>query len=252
MRSIVFSALLLSAPALADDTDTGVEKPKNDASETVEAGNFLPLGVSPKTPTSHAQMVGGYDTARGGALVMTQLQARLHKRFYLIVAGTYEGPSDTTLEPSVMGQGIVLDEKSQGLDLAVQGGWEHQGFNQVPAVVGRVAVGKHVGGAYVLASSAVGFGTSDNERYGELTLGGVGEVLPKLYAGLDARGRMDLQHETDPSTEDAWDVQAGPVATYAAGPVAVTAMAGVSALQQHVSPSDKVGAITMLGLGAVF
>jgi hypothetical protein len=253
VRSFLFSALfLVAAPAFADDADSGEQPKQHDAKDAAESGNFLPFSTSPSTSASYATMMGGYDTARGGALVTTQLQARLHERFYLQVSGTYQGPSDSTLEPSVMGQAVLLDEKQQGLDLAIVGGWEHQGFNQVPDVVGRVAIGKHVGGAYLVGSSATGFGYNDNERYGELTLGGIGEVLPKLYAGVDARGRMDLQHDTDPNTEDAWSAQAGPVATYAAGPVGITAVAGVSALRQHQSPDSKVGALTMLGIGGVF
>jgi hypothetical protein len=251
VRSLLFSALLLAAPAYADDADEGVLKPKNDAGETIEAGNFLPFGVTPKTPTSHAQMVGGYDTARGAALVETDLEAKLHDRFQIMVGGSYEGPTGT-LEPRVSGQLGILDEKKQGLELSLFGGWERQGFNGVPAVTARIAAGHHIGETYVAASTAMGFGYSDNERYGELTLSGLGHVAPHLYAGLDARGRMDLQHDSDPATEDAWAVEAGPVASYAAGPVALTAVAGVSALQHHQAPSSEVGAITMFGLGAVF
>ena len=251
MRSLLFSVLLVSAPAFADDIDTGVEKPKPDAAATVDAGDFLPLGVSPKTPASHAQMVGGYDTARGGAIIQTDVEAKLHDRFQILIGGTYEGPTGT-LEPRVVGQLGLLDENKQGLDLSAFGGWERHGFNGVPDVTARIAAGRHVGSTYLAASTAIGIGTTDNERYGELTLSGLGNVAPHLYAGLDARGRMDLQHDTDPSTEDAWSLQAGPVASLAAGPVAVTAIAGVSARRQHTVARDDVGAITMLGVGAVF
>jgi hypothetical protein len=251
VRSFLFCALLVAAPAYADDADSGEQQPKNDAGATVEAGNFLPFGVTPKTPASHAQMVGGYDTARGGALVETDLEAKLHERFQIMIAGDYEGPTGT-LEPRVSGQLGILDEHKQGLELSVFGGWERQGFNGVPEVTARIAAGHHIGDTYVAASTAMGFGYNDNERYGELTLSGLGHVAPHLYAGLDARGRLDLQHDTDPSTEDAWAVQAGPVASYAAGPVALTAVAGVSALQRHQAPSSELGAITMLGVGAVF
>ncbi|MBV8762590.1 MAG: hypothetical protein JO257_35220 [Deltaproteobacteria bacterium] len=251
VRSSSLVLLLVAAPAFADDTDTGVEKPTNDAATTVDAGDFVPLGVSPKTPSSHAQMVGGYDTARGGAVVETKVEAKLHDRFEIMVAGRYEGPTGM-LEPRITGQLGILDEKKQRLDLSVSGGWERQGFNGVPAVTARIAAGHHIGDAYVAGSTAMGFGINDNERYGELTLSGLGHVAPHVYAGLDARGRLDLQHDTDPSTEDAWAVQAGPVASVAAGPVAVTGFAGVSARRQHTVATDDIGAITMLGLGAVF
>ena len=251
MRSLLFSALLLSAPAFADEIDSGVAKTKADADATAAAGDFLPLGSSPKTPASHAQMLGGYDTARGGAIIQTDVEARLHDRFQILVGGTYEGPTGM-LEPRVVGQLGLLDENKQGLDLSLFGGWERQGFNGVPDVTARIAAGRHVGGTYLAASTAMGIGTDDNERYGELTLSGLGHIAPHLYAGLDARGRIDLQHDTDPSTEDAWSLQAGPVASLAAGPVAVTALAGISARRQHTVARDDVGAITMLGVGAVF
>jgi hypothetical protein len=254
VRSVFVSALLLAAsPAFADDVDTG-EPPQQqrDVDDAAQSGNFLPLSASPSTSSSTASMLGGYDTARGGALVTTQLQARLHERFYLQLGGSYRGPGDTTFEPSVMGQLVVLDEKHRGVDLSIVGGWQHQGFNGVAEAIGRVAIGKHVGGVYLLGSTAMGFGYNDTERFGELTLAGIAEVMPHLYAGVDARGDMDLQHETDPGTEDAWAVQAGPVATYVAGPVAVTAVAGVSALRMHQSPEDQVGALAMLGIGSSF
>jgi hypothetical protein len=252
VRSVFVSALLLvAAPAFADDVDTG-EQRTADVKDAVDSGNFLPFSASPSTSSSTASMLGGYDTARGGALVTTQLQARLHERFYLQLGGTYQGPDDTTFEPQVLGELIVLDEKHQGVDVAVVGGWQHQGFNGVPEAIGRVAIGRHVGGVYVVGSTAAGFGYGDSERFGELTLAGIGEVMPHLYAGVDARGDMDLQHETDPGTEDAWAVQAGPLATYIAGPVAITAVTGVSALRMHQSPGDKVGALAMLGVGSSF
>jgi hypothetical protein len=98
----------------------------------------------------------------------------------------------------------------------------------------------------------MGFAYGSDERYGELTLGGIGEVAPHLYAGVDSRGRLDLHDEMIQPNEDAWTVQATPVATYVAGPIGITAAAGVSACRQHGSPDDEVGVLTMLGVGAVF
>jgi hypothetical protein len=250
VRSVFVSALLIvAAPAFADDTPSGAQR-KADIKDAVDSGNFLPFSISPSTSSSTAFLLGGYDTAHGGALLSTQLQVRLHERFYLQAGGEYQGPDDATLEPQVLGELIVLDENHQGLDLAIIAGWQREGFNNVSETVARIAIGRHVGGVYLLGSAAGGFG--DGERFGELTLGALYEVMPRLYAGIDSRGDLDLQHATDPPTEDAWAAQAGPVASYIAGPVAVTAVASVSALRMHQSRSDQVGALTMLGVGSAF
>jgi hypothetical protein len=248
VRSVVVSVLLVAAPALAQDAG---EPRKHDAKDAAESGNFLPYSTSPSTSQTYATLGGGYDAAQGGALASMQLQLRLQRRVYLQLSGNYQAPDDQTLEPQVSAQVIVLVEKEQGVDLMIVGGWEHEGFNQVPDALGRLAVGRHVGGAYLLGSAAMGFAYDTSDRYGELTLGGLGEVLPHLYAGLDSRGRRDLGDAIEPN-EDAWSLQAGPIATYVAGPIGITAVAGVSALRQHRSPDDEVGAMTMLGVGAVF
>jgi hypothetical protein len=249
VRIVLLAVLLATARAQAAPRELWSQE--NEETQA-DAGDFLPYSQSPAVSSSFASVLSGYDTARGGAVVTSTLQARLHEHVYLILSGTYTGPGDTTLEPSVVGEAILLDETPDGVGLAVQAGWERNGFNDVPAVIGRVAVGKHFGDTYVIGGAEMGFGTVDNERYLELTLGGLRELLPDLCAGFDTRGHVDLQHDTDPAGETSWDVQAGPVVTYGAGPVAFTATAGVSALRLHHAPTAEAGAITLLGAGTVF
>ena len=238
---LTLAALAVASSAGADDGEPSQEW---NAADAAESGNFLPYSESPSTSATYVTTLGGYDTARRGARVAGQLQLRLHSRVYVLAGGEYEGPHDRTFEPAVAVQVIVLEEKDHGVDVAVFGGWEHSGFDTGADALGRVAVAGHFHGAYLLGGAAFGF--SSDSRSGELVLGGIREVVPRLYVGVDSRGRKDLEHG------NAWDVQAGPAATYVAGMFAVSATAAVSSLREPQVTSDKVGALTMVGVGAVF
>lgn len=227
MRSVFVSAVLAASPALAQET--------HDAAPAAESGNFLPFSQSPNASFGYTAVLGGYDTARGGALLTSEFQARLHRRVYLLLNGDYQGPDGHALEPSVAGQVILFEQADVGVDVAIFAGWEYSGFPDEPDVVGRVAAGRRMDGIYLVANAAAGF--AEEHAYGELTLGGIAEVLPHLYAGVDARGLEG---------SSTWEIQAGPVATVVSGAIEATVVADVSAFP------GKTGAMTMFGLGVVF
>jgi hypothetical protein len=244
----IFLTLIGVHIAAADDRDDP-PSPK-EAAASAETGQFLPLSITPRTEASHAQVVGGYDSVEGEAIVQTQVEAKLHERFQLSGAAEL---SQGTWEPKFAGQLGLLDEKKQGLDVSLFAGWEHKGFNGVAAVTARLAAGRHAGPAYVVAGAQLGVGLEDNERYGELSLGGVVPATRRLHVGVDSRARVDLERDaTEPAGEASWDVQAGPVATLSAGPVAITATTAVAARELRSVPGTTVGAVGLLGLAAVF
>lgn len=238
---LILATLAVGSSAHADDGEASQEW---NAAAAAESGNFLPYSESPSTSAPYVTTFGGYDTVRGGVQVIGELQLRLHRRVYLLAAGTYEGPIDHTFQPEMLAQVIVVEEAQAGVDVALFGGWEHAGFVGRQDVLGRIAIAGHFQGAYLLGGGA--FGAGSGQRYGEVTLGAIREVRPKLYLGVDTRGRREFL------LADAWDLRAGPVASYASGMFSVSATAGLSVLREPRMSTDKVGAITMLGVGAVF
>ena len=161
--------------------------------------------------------------------------------------------AEPALAPAVMGSLRVLDERAHGVDLAIGGGWQPHGFNGVGEAVLRVSAGAHVGGTYLVGATSLGMasdqlGSPDAERYGELALAAMRRAGPGLFAGLATSLRADLQHDTDPSTEAAWQVLAGPVASYSLGSFALTATTGLSVWQFHQAAHEDVGAVAMLGV----
>src|SRR5206468_10155306 len=110
-----------------------------------------------------------------------------------------------------------------------------------------------LGSTRLLANAAYAVGTAEGERFGDVRLAGLTRVTRDLHVGLDSRLRLDLERNTvEPAGEPDWEVDAGPVATYALGRFVVSASAGATALKYRLVPGDHVGVVSLLGAGAGF
>jgi hypothetical protein len=250
-------ALLLTSPALARPGD-GVKPediaPTSEIKDTVEAGALLPWSVSARHPRQGMLIhsYGGYDSAKRAPVMMGALDATLIERITLRAVGTNEGMNDQ-LNPAVGLLVDVLYQENSGLDLALGGDYELEGWNRQEWLVTRMAAGRTAGLTRVQANAAFGLATNGVERYGDLRLSGLHPVAEGLYAGLDSRARVDLERAgEEPSGEMDWDMQAGPVATVAVGRWSVSATGGVSAWKLRSRETTKLGAVGALGVGAVF
>jgi hypothetical protein len=147
----------------------------------------------------------------------------------------------------------VMREQQMGLDLALGGAYEMDGFNRVPAVVTQTAVGTTLGLTRLQANAGLGIGLERGERYGDLRLSGLHPVAQALYAGVDSRARMDLNRQMNEAPGDIdFDFQAGPVMQLAVGRFEVSAHAGMAGWKEHFGQTMKVGAMGALGVGAAF
>jgi hypothetical protein len=227
---------------------------KAEIEPTVAAGTLLPWSIGARHERLGV-LIGGYggvDLSKRAPVMAGTLDATLIDRVTLHTTMTNVGMSNL-LRPGV---GLLVDvarAEDTGIDLAVGGDYDVVGFNGVPAVVTRTALGANAGTLRLQGNAAFGLGLEQHERFGQLGLAGLAPVAQALYVGVDSRARVDLERDSmEPPEELDWDMQAGPVATLALGRFAVSATGGVSAWKQRTHEQAKVGAVAALGLDAAF
>lgn len=244
-------AVLLPVGARAERD--GLPAPDVSAARSVEGGAFLPTALAARSDTQRAIVFlqGGWDRARGGALFDSRVESTLFGPVSLRAGATWEHAA-ATLAPTFEVKLDALRQERHGVDLAVTAGYEGIGFNLVPAFVTRASVGRRLGATTLVGNVAYGQGLDLEERHGDLRLAGVHRFTRRLWLGLDARVRVDLERDDDePAGEAEWAWMTGPVATWAAGAVAVSLSAGVSAVKLRDGRSDSGPAATA-GVGLVF
>lgn len=258
-RLAIVATLLVATPALAGPRRTpGVQEDEIDRpseiAPSVAAGTFLPWTVGARHERQGILIggYGGFDQAKRAPVMAGVLDATFIENITFRAVAMNAGMSDQ-LVPTVGVLVDILRGSDGGLDLALGGDYELEGWSRVPALVTRAAAGATLGLTRVQANAAFGLGLEQGERYGDLRLSGLHPVAEALYAGVDTRARIDLERDMDePSGELEWDVQAGPVVTLAVGRFAVSATGGVSAWKARSGDQAKVGAIGSLGVGAAF
>jgi hypothetical protein len=248
--SMLLLALCGSAHA-ADDLDT--RDASASASASAAEGAFLPSPLTPRSDTQRALVFveGGWDQARGVAMLDSTIETRLTGPLALRVGAALDSEGESAgarIELKV----DALRQERAGVNVAVAGGYESIGFNTVPAVVARVAVGRRFASTNVVASAAYGQGLDLGERHGEVGIAGVHRLSERLFVGLDSHFRIDLERDDDePEGETDWEWVSGPVATVALGRLALTLRAGASAIKLRDGRSG-LGPVTTAGVGMVF
>lgn len=253
--ALLLSLTLVSSSAFAGNgvTEDELERP-TDIDPQVASGQMLPFTIGARHDRQGMLLGswGGFDQSKRTPVMHGQIEATLIERITLRALMSNVGMS-TKLEPTF---GVMVDiarESDAGIDIAFGGDYETAGWNRVPALVTRAAVGSTIGLTRITANAGFGLGLDEGERFGDLRLSGLYPVAQALYAGIDSRARLDLERDGDePAGELDWDVQAGPAATLAFGRFAVSAQAGVSAWKLRSRETTKIGAIGTLGVGAAF
>ncbi len=253
--------LLIATPAFAGKHHTpGVQedelKRPSEIQSSVAAGNLLPFTVGAR---HHRQGLlfntyGGFDASKDAPVMQGSLDATLVERLTLRATTTNTGMSDQLK----FGFGAMIDvarAEDYGVDFAIGGDYDLLGWNRMPAAVARAALGGNVGELRLQGNAGfgLGLGEAQGERYGDVRLSGLHPLSERWYAGVDSRARIDLERDgMEPSGELDYDVQAGPVATYTYGRIAVSATGGLSAWKLRSGDTKHVGAIGALGVGAAF
>lgn len=241
----------------AADADR-VEGLRASAARAADAGTFSPWSIAPRNDTQRAlfQASGGYDAARRGAVFESTIEVQVLGLLSLRAgAASVERNAEPNagVRPSLAARFDVLRQEGHGVDLAVLSGYESYGFNLVPAIATRVAVGRGWDRLRVLLNAGYGAGLKLGEHAGEVRGALFYRLASRVRVGFDSRARVDLERDDDePAGEPEWDVVAGPVATVTFGSFAVTASTGVSAVRRRFAPRTDLGAAGTLSVGAVF
>lgn len=246
MRPAVVLPILL-VPALARAGDPSA---KTDASQSVETGSFLPFTDSAANEVSNAKTFGIYDGARDSAALDTTVEGKLSERFQV------EGHlllREGQVEPAIEGQFDAFSADKNGFDLQLAAGFDANGFNEVPAAYARLSGGADYRGTYLIAATTFELGTQEGERAAGLGLAGIRDLGGHVYLGFDGQLRVDLERDQmEPQGEATWDLQSGPLVSYARGRFAATAAMGLTARQERMATTSDAGAFGTLGVGAVF
>ncbi len=247
------------APArAADNADDGspTDGAETPVARSVRDGSYLPLTLSPTVGAAAALAAGygGYDGARGVAVMVSYAEVRVWGPFALR-GGAELGDTVHRVRPAIGGRLQLLSQARHGIDGAVSVMYRAEGFNEPEGEIEAiVSAGRRFGRATVLGNVACGQDPEARERDGEVRgalLVGVGQ---RMQVGIDGRWRFDLGSDTPKLTasrEPTTDLDAGPVAALVLGPVALTAHAGVSVVRR-VGDSTRGGGIALGGAGASF
>jgi len=248
---LVVAAASRSARADPEETSSA---PAPEIAHDVAAGELMPglVGATHDRREVQVQGFAGRDASTGTTTMSSSVEATLVDRVSARVAFANDG-YNPKMTPTF---GLTIDALRQpraGVDLALGAAYATEGFNQVPALVVHAAVARHLGTATLLANVEYGAGLEQGERYGAAGLGAIDRLSASWYAGVTSQAHLDLELDaSEPAEERAWDVQGGPIVSYALGPVVLSAMTGVAAWQLRLHPDAHIGAIGMLGAGAVF
>lgn len=253
---VVTGLLVVAAASRGATADPEVAggAPPHEIAHDVSSGNLLPWLVGADHDRSEVQVQGfaGRDASTGTTTMSSAVEATLVDRVSARVAFANDG-YNPKVRPSF---GITVDALRQardGVDLALGAAYATQDFNEVPALVLHAALARSIGPATLLANLEVGAGLEQGERYGAVGAGAIDRLTGHWYAGVASQAHLDLERDAiEPAEERDWDVQVGPIVSYALGPVVLSAVTGVAAWQLRLHPDAHLGAIGMLGAGAVF
>lgn len=259
--AVVAALLQLEAEARAEDLRADIQATAPPEVEQVSAveraaasGALSVWTTAARSDTQRglARLQGGYEGSGHDATFEAMAEASLAARLSLRAGGTYV-QSGESLYPFVSARLDVLRQESQGLDLAVSGGYEGYGFNTVAAMKGSIAIGRSIGPVQLLANVGYGSGLEDGESYGDARLAATYRVAEPLHMGVDSRLRIDLERDTDePPGEPDWELAAAPFATWTIGSFALTGGVGMSVLRRRLEPDTNVGVLATGALSTAF
>jgi hypothetical protein len=245
----------------ADDPERQQPAPHDDASRAMDDGRTLPFTVGAAMPKAHADVtaLGGYDSAAGQARARSTAEAKVLP--FLALRLEYDhGPNTGSNDSLTLGARVqILNQAKHGLDLGAGFFYAARDFRGEGDFVGSIMLGRNFGRFGVFCNTLVGVDSEGDDQSTELRLSSTYRATKLLHVGLDARGRYNFSSDDKrySSQQLNWEVQAGPLASLALGPVGLQAIVGPSAL--HLTPPGatsggrtELGAVAMGGAAAVF
>jgi len=254
MRFATIAILLsLTSASWAQDITPKPDR-ENPALAAASDGAFLPETLSARLGSVpvFAFGSGGYDSSRGGPLIDSAVEVEIWGPFAIRAQTTYSNDTDR-MRPSIAGRVQLLRQEKHGIDGALTVFFKTEGFTETEGEIETFAsVGRRFEQVSVIGNLVYGQDPEGNERDGEVHAAAFHQS-GRVLVGLDSRVRFAIgtQHGHAATTEPKFDLMGGPVATIAAGPIAVFAEVGPSAFQLADNPT-KVGVAALGGLGAAY
>jgi hypothetical protein len=222
--------------------------------ESASQGAFLPMSMT-ATVASRAGLVtsvGGYDGARRAGIAEAATEVRVWGPLALRGGATYSDLKNQ-LRPSIGARLQLLGQGRHGIDGAVGVFYRSEGFTEPEGEIETViSIGRRMGRTTMVGNLAYGQDPEGRERDGEVRAAVLRQLGTRVHAGLDGRWRLDLGSDVaklKASAEPTFDMMAGFVTSVAIGPVALTALAGVSVVRMAGASSTSTGAIALGGIG---
>jgi hypothetical protein len=255
--SVVAVLVLAGAARAAADDDDATESTTGPAvtRAAASAAAFTPFAQAASLEGRRAVVagLGGYDSSRKTGSFEAATEVRLWGPI-AVHAGAIYTDAGRSLKPSFGARVQGLREGRHGLDGALGVFYKPEGLTEPEGEIeGVVALGRHVGGSYVVANLLYGQDPEGNERDGEVRLAGLRPVGSRFVLGVDSRLRFDLGSNAMKLAahhEPTLDGAAGPIATALLGPVALSAQAGPSVLR--LQSVTTFGAYVLAGVGTAF
>src|SRR5262249_48243871 len=147
----------------------------------------------------------------------------------------------------------ALSQEYHFIDMGVGAFYKPEGFTEAEGEIELVlSFGRRFGRLATFANLVYGQDPEAKERDGEVRLGGLFAFTDQLQGGIDARLRLDLGEEEGGERRvkggAEWDLVWGPTASYAVGPVALIAQAGMSVFGTEPA---RLGMVALVGAAGV-
>jgi hypothetical protein len=205
--------------------------------------------------------MAGYDSVTRSARVRAGAEAKLFS--FLALRLDYEhGPSNGNDDRVALGAHVgILRQAAHGVDASLGVSYDPKDFREEGNWVGSLALGRRFGALGLFANAMFGTDSEGDDQSVELRLGGLARMSRAIQLGWDARGRFNMSSDEKRERSQAvnYEVQFGPTASWAFGPIALLAMAGPSVLrmsepvfQAESRSHTSIGLMGLAGAGGAF
>ena len=250
LQFIALAALAtLGARRARAQSDDAADR-SNPAEAAAEAGMLLPTTLSPRTDSQRAYFLalGGYDTSRDSA--QSDVFADVSILSWLALrAGLQYTQYPDRFRPTFGARVQILGQDKAGLDLGAGAFLKPEGFSEAEAEVELVvALARRFGRFTTFANLVYGQDPEASERDGEVRLAALYSATKSIQVGLDSRLRVDLGSEEGERHAEGgaeYDLVFGPTASFAVGPIAAVAQAGMSV---YGTEPAQPGGVVQIGI----
>lgn len=248
-RLAVVFLVMATAPALAEDDTTSPATAKPTTFDMAQDGSFAP-SMQPANNTSDVRVlaVSNYNRTTRDTTLDLVGELGVYEHLHLVLRVDNVASHG---RPGVGAAYQFLTEAKNGVSSTAYLVYKTEGFTEVEGEIeGLVAFGKTFGAVRSVLNIAYGQDADGKERDGELALHVDLPVTTRVLVGATGTYRDALGSGGDLGVLR--DAFGGFTGTVVAGPVAVTAMAGLAGLQTMGTSGMTSGPAVYLAVGTGF